>query len=305
MRRPYLFAAVVIVGIFGTLALLGPGIGVALVTLTGVVGGLVGIGYLQTYYAVWRSDPADLRVVSGSDGAIEVAGPVEPHDDTLDAPFTGSECVLYEVKLIELGMNQAQKRRFRERRREVDTDVYLHSKNYNDSVVATDQRSRPFVVATDTGRALIEPDGGQWEITSQDDVDVQSGEEPPERIANWLDTHPRLDLVTDDERIFRERRLDIGDEVHVYGPIREAGSSFDLPGGVRVVIGRERPGSGSFVVGEDSLSELIDRIRSENRTRFVISTGGEIEAERRLLKTGLFWGGVGAIFFGVGIFLTV
>lgn len=305
MKRAYMFAVVLIFGTFGIMALLGPGIGVTLVILTGFGVGLVGVGYLQTYYTVWQSNPADLRAVSDADEAVEVAGTVEPHKDTLNAPFTGSECVLYEIKLIELGMSQAQKRRYRERMRESDTDVHLTSKNINERTLVTDGESLPFVVATDTGEALIKPESSQWEITTQDDVDVQSGEEPPERIADWLNTQPHIELVADDERIFRESRLDVGEAVHIYGPVKQAGSSFDLPGGVKVVIGLENPGSDNFVVGEDSLSDLIDQIRSENRTRFVISTGGEIEAERRLLKTGVFWGGVGAAFLGLGVFLTV
>lgn len=71
------------------------------------------------------------------------------------------------------------------------------------------------------------------------------------------------------------------------------------------MIGIENPGSDNFVVGEDSFSDLIDQIKSENRTRFLISTGDEIEAERRLLKTRLLWGSVGGIFFGLGIFLAM
>jgi hypothetical protein len=185
-----------------------------------------------------------------------------------------------------------------------DADVSLHTENIATTVVATAEQSQPFIVATDTGKALIEPESGQWQITTQEDVHVRSGEKPPERLTNWLDSQPEIDLISDYERVFREQRLDVGEEAHIYGPVQQAGSSFDLPGGVNVVIGLSNPGD-RFVVGEDSFSDLIDQIRSENRTRFVISTGAEIEAERRLLKTGVFWGGVGAVSVGVGIFLAV
>jgi|APHM01.1.fsa_nt_gi hypothetical protein len=304
MKKLHLFAAVSIIGIVGILALLGPGLGVILVVLTGLFSAVIGIGYVQTYYRVWQTDPADLRAVSGADGPIEVAGSVEPHEDTLTAPYTGSECVLYSIKMTELGMSESEKRRFRERQELDDADIYLHAENYSTTVVATNEQSQPFVVATDTGKALIEPGGSQWQITTEEDIHVQTGEEPPERIAQWIETQSEIDLIGDDERVFREQRLNVGDEAHIYGPIRETGSSFDLPGGVNVVIGLENPDD-RFVVGEDSLSELIDQIKSENRSRFVISTGGEIEAERRLLKTGAFWGGIGVVFVGIGIFLTV
>lgn len=305
MKKSYLFAAVVISGAFGIMALLGPGIGVTLVILTGLGVGLVGVGYLQTYYTVWQSDPADLRAVSDTDEAVEIAGTVGRHEKTLNAPFTGTECVLYEIKLIELGMSQAKKRRRRERLRESDADARINTENVDDRTLATDEESQPFVVATDTGEALIQPDGSQWQITTEHDINVQSGEEPPERITDWLDTQPHIDRVAGDERIFREIRLDMNEEIHIYGPVRQAGSSFDLPGGVKVVIGLDNPGSDNFVVGEDSLSDLIGQIRSENRTRFVISAGGEVEAERRLLKTGLFWGGAGVAFLALGVFLIV
>lgn len=66
--------------------------------------------------------------------------------------------------------------------------------------------------------------------------------------------------------------------------------------GSDVVIARDNP-EDSFVVGEDNLSDLIQRIKSDNLSRFIINMGGELEAERRLLKNGIFWGGVGVVFF--------
>jgi hypothetical protein len=305
MKTVYSLAVIFIFGALGVLALLGPGIGVMLIILTGLAVGLVGVGYLQTYYTVWRSDPADLRVVADAGDAIEVTGTAKPHTDTLHAPFTGTECVLYAMKVVELGMTPAERRRVRERQADVDADVYMHTGQENNTTLLTDEQAEPFVVSTDTGETLIQPEGAQWEIESTDEINVEAGVEPPRNVATVLDTHPQLEVVSDEKRLFLENRIGVGDDVHIYGPVRRAGSSFDLPGGVKAVIGLENPGSDSFVLGEDGVSDLLDQINTANRARFTISTGGEIEAERRFLKTGLLWGSVGAVFVGVGIFLAV
>lgn len=129
--------------------------------LIGLGGCLVGVGYLQTYYTISQSDPADLRAVTESDDTIEVAGTAEPHTQTLRAPFTDSECVVHEIKAIELGMDRAEKRQFRERLMESDADVYAYSENFTKDTLVKNDQSEPFIISTDTGEALVEPEGAQ------------------------------------------------------------------------------------------------------------------------------------------------
>ncbi|PSQ60130.1 MAG: hypothetical protein BRD23_02865 [Halobacteriales archaeon SW_9_67_25] len=294
-------------GVVGLVAflLLTPAIEVLLLWGLGGLLLLVGLGYLQTYYTVSRSEPADLRTVNEASSAIEIAGTVQPHAETVRSPFTDTECLCCEWRVVrgEPGVTEEQRQDDRQLRRGTESDTIVHIRRRTASIVASGEDVNPFVVETDTGSVLVEPEGAQRELSESAWLRFDPGESTPEEIADFLRSQTELEPDDEQVRVYSEHRIDPGDAVHVYGPVREAGASFDLPSGTKAVIGFESPDEGTFVLGEDSFSDLVDQIRSDNRNRFVVTTGSEIEAERTLLKNGLLWSAVGLAFAGLGLFL--
>jgi hypothetical protein len=234
---------------------------------------LVGVGYLQTYNQIRKREPVDIRQVNNTTDDVELTGTVQPHEETIDAPFTGTECVVVDW----------------------EAEAYLPSGDSSDWRTRNsglDQQA--FQLQDATGTVLVDPEGAGLERLSEETIEVGPDESPPPEISNYLESTEVIDRDESRKHRYVEKQLTPGDEVHVYGPVRQGGHSVDVPDGVDAVIGRDDPDS-SFTVGEDGLAELIDQIKAES-VHFVITAGDEQEAKQHLLKRGLSIAGFGLVF---------
>ncbi|MFB6175743.1 MAG: hypothetical protein ABEI99_01115, partial [Halobaculum sp.] len=63
--------------------------------------GLVGVGYLQTYWRVRGNDPTDTAKIQESGRQVELAGTVAAHESVPESPFTKTESPAHEWKVYE------------------------------------------------------------------------------------------------------------------------------------------------------------------------------------------------------------
>jgi hypothetical protein len=240
------------------------------------LGGLmtvVGVGYLQTYNRVRKSDPVPVRQLTDTGIEVELAGRARTHEATRRSPFTDTECLVLDWKA----------ERYRS-----------GSEGSAWSTLDSGEARHPFRLDDGTGTALVGPRGATLELTNKETIEVGPDESPPSLISAYLDETDRVDRDHDHKRRYIEQRLEPGDDVHVFGPVQRIGHAVDMPGGTDAMIGVNDPDRG-LTVGEDDLSELVDRIKADT-LRFVITTGTKREAEQHLLKKGLVIAGFGVVF---------
>jgi hypothetical protein len=242
----------------------------------GALMAFVGGGYLWTYHRLQGSSPVELRTLGDPGGEVELAGTARVHDETTRTPFTDTESLVYEWKVQEYSPGPGS-----------ESPSWLTQ----DSGSA----NHPFVLYDGTGTALVEAHGSSPHLQRTTEVEVGPGETPPGPIAEYIDAADAVDREFDRTHRFEERRLDPGDEVHVLGPVRESGASFDLPGGVDAVVGVENPGKRGWTVGEDSLADLREQIGSDT-VQFIVSNADEAGAEKHLRSMGALWFGLGVFF---------
>jgi hypothetical protein len=104
--------------------------------------GLYGI---WRYYHVLTTPTSD--VASVDEGTVEIEGEIEPARETVTAPVSNEDCVVYKY-------DAAQRRRFL-------------SKKYS-SVVESDRDGCPFYVDDGTGRVLVDPDGSRIDVDNRE-----------------------------------------------------------------------------------------------------------------------------------------
>jgi hypothetical protein len=238
--------------------------------------GLVGVGYLQTYWRVRKSDPTDARRIRESGRQVELVGTVRAHEDVPRSPFSETKSPVYEWNVSE------------EKPRDRDSEPLT---------LDFGEVTEPFVLDDGTGDVLIRPEGAQLELDNETTVSVDPDESPPSGVATYIEETNGLPRDHDETRHYRESRLDLGADVHVYGPVREATASFDHPAGVDAVVGLENPEERTIRLGEDDLSTIVEKVKSDD-ARFVVSDGDKAEAERELLHSGLVWLVFGLAFGG-------
>ena len=201
-----------------------------------------GVIQLRTVYHILRDDPLDVRALAAHSGPAEIEGTVRPDDDqAVRAPFTDTECLAYEYEVKELQ----------------SSGQHSHWKTLDEG-----NESVPFLVEDDTG--LVRVDHDQAELHLDDHtIRVKGGEEPPDRISRYITETESVDsqqktvdlIVTEfgygNDQRFVERRLDVGDSVHVYGDTTRAPAG---EWGSRLVDARLTRGSeaGILVVSDSS-----------------------------------------------------
>lgn len=160
-------------------------------------------------YRVYASEAIDVASAVNASGAVEVEGTVETHDRWLVAPFSGTECVVCEYEVQELRSS---------------------GKSSHWETIHSGVGHRPFVLADDTGKLLVDPDGASLAL-DEHVTRVDGGERPPERVRRWIEETPDVDseekfwdlrvieIAVGDDRKYVERRLDPGERVHVYGSV--------------------------------------------------------------------------------------
>lgn len=235
----------------------------SLFLLVGLAFMTTGLLYVRRYVHMKRLEPVDAYEVDS--GTVELEGTVHPGDRTLEAPFSGSECVAYEFEV--------------EKYRHDDDGSNWKTKREGSA-------QEPFRVRDATGAVGVEPTADSLSLERDYRTVVGRGEDPPPRIQAFLDEEDTLDhdtgsftlgplsVETGDKHRFTERRLDPGQTVYVTG----------TADAMHAVAG-ETP---SITPTEG------DRLRSLFADPFIVADVGETHAQRRQL-----FGGLGALLFGL------
>lgn len=206
-------------------------------------------GKVRRALSLWRNEPASAFAASNADGTVELEGEVAPDESRLVAPFTGLDCVACRYEVEEW----------------TSSGQSGHWKTLHEGV-----QHVPFWVADDSGRILVEPDGAALSLGDADTVEVGRGETAPEPIASFLE---RIDVAAGsgataslgpievergDRRRYAESRLDVGDAVHVYGPVERDFTVAEGAGEVNAAV-RRNGGDGPFVVSNTDETGAVRR----------------------------------------------
>lgn len=219
---------------------------------------------LQTVFHILRSDPVPVRSLDGHTGPVEITGTAVADEDagTVKTPFTGSECLVYAYEVEE----------------------YRSSGKHSSWETLDDgQDGVDFIVEDGSAHIRVNPDGADARFESQS-VTVSPGTELPERLADYVDRTAAVEaqdgsvnlLVTEinlgNKQRFTEQRLDVDEDVYVYGqatrgPTTEWGSDL-----VDAAVG-DGDGTSMFVISDTS----------ERGTAWRIARGAIVETAFGLL----------------------
>ena len=257
---------------------------VALFTLICAVALALGLRELRLAWRVLGNEPDS--VLDAPDGGwVELVGTAQSDGGTIRSPFTDSECLVHEYEVEERRHDQ-------------------HGPSW--TTIATGRQSVPFRIEDDTGSARVEPPGADLRLSRERRITVDGGDRPPDPIARFIEADDRVDdqersidlrvieLETGKDRRFTERRLDVGEEVHVLGTAR-----FDTTAG-------RRSGEVNAVVGLDEAALSGGRLRWYRHrlfgAPFLISDTGQRGTARRVALVGAaatLGGGLGLALLGL------
>lgn len=132
---------------------LGTGQLIALVLFGG--GGIVAVGWGSLHfrdgYQIWSHEPVDAATVERESGVVEVTGETTPLEDTVTAPYSNEECLVYE-----------------HRREERQHDVTDDDEATEWRTVDSGSDRVPFAVADDTGQVPVDPEGADVSLDDRD-----------------------------------------------------------------------------------------------------------------------------------------
>ena len=183
---------------------------------------LIGVGArkLRPVYRILREEPLPIRDLRRHDGPVEVQGTARPDDQApLRGPFTNTPCLActYAVEEYEGGGG------------EYGGGGYWKTLVERNGAVA-------FLIEDETGAVPVDHEVAELHL-SEWTYRLKPGEEPPERIERYIRQSEAIERSTgsvdllltevsygDDQR-FVERRLDVGEPVHVYGTVERGPAS--------------------------------------------------------------------------------
>ncbi len=149
----------------------------------------------------------------------------------------------------------------------------------------------PITVGDGTGEVRVElPDNGRLDI-EQTQTKVDSDDEPPERIQQYIENEPNIDEGTrhhhgpvsiGDRRRYSEGVIKPGEDVYVVGTAREIQSDWGEQTGVI----DEPMESGQFILSDRSKAELVQEAKQGGRNQLAI---GGIIVLFSTLFTIIFW----------------
>ena len=267
--------------------------GTGLLLLGGVIG-LAGISTFRGYFRMAGTDPTDVAAVEPGTDEVELSGSARPVRDPFTAPLSGKGTLAYNYKVRRRGQGWSD--------------------------IVSEGDAVPFLLDDGTGEIVVDPRGARWTF-EKETWEVDDGEEPPGTIREFLERNDsdRLaasEVVYDGDRQFWERRLELGEDVYVYGPVR-AGPAEDAPEGtVDPYVGAEEfdeRAVGTTNVGAILNRDFIPGIGDHRKTLtmggaseatiFTVSDTGEKAAQRRILKQGAILSVLGVAVAAAGVYL--
>ena len=167
---------------------------------------------LKPLFHILSNDPLPVRKLHEHRGPVEIEGrAVEGDGGTVEAPFTGTECLAYSYEV-------EQERDTVHNRKEWDT-------------LDTGLEGGEFIVDDGTGRVVVDPDGADIHAEAYTET-VYAGDEPPEPLAECIADNDAVEpqgaplaleggeLTSGWDQRFTEHRIDVDDSVYVYGQSR-------------------------------------------------------------------------------------
>lgn len=253
----------------------------------GVVFGAVGVvllvrggSRLRTVAHVLRNDPVPVRHLESHDGVVEVFGTARIDEDagTVTAPLTDTDCLAFSFEAQEY--------------RQSGESGSWHTLDGGRGGV-------PFFVEGEGEYVRVDPAGADLHFEKHT-TEIDPGDEPPESIVRYIEATEDVELQdgtldlklvelnVGNRQRFVERRLDVDEDVYVYGTLRRSQRAAEWGSGVLDVelwAGKDSP---AFVVSDTSERGTAWRIA---RSAIGWTIGG-------LLVTIL---GAGLLLFGVGL----
>lgn len=260
------------------------------VALVAVAVLLRGVLECRLAYRIYANEPIPVMETT-REGPVEVEGTVEPAGEVLESPFTERSCVAYEYTVEE------------KRTKSSSTGNSSRSRTTWEGI-DSGTGTVPFRVTDDTGSALVDPDGVDLRLSSDETTRVRGGESPPDPIARFIretdDVSDEnrsvgigpLEFATGRDRRYSERVLEVGGSVHVYGTARFDTDASREAGTVNAVIGADRRPRGEGLGGRLGSSLLA--------TPFLVSDTTERWTALRVALPGL-----GAIVVGLAVLTVV
>lgn len=198
---------------------------------------------VRTVYHILTNDPVPVRDLATRAGPVEIEGTATTDDDqTVQSPFSGTRCLAYEYEVEE----------------------YRSSGKHNTwQTVDEGGDAVSFLVEDETGTVRVDPTGAELHCEDET-VRVDGGTEPPERIAQFIDSTDEVDsqqktanlLVTElnygNDQKFVERRLDAGEDVYVYGEATRASAGGGWGSGLVDALVGDGDRTPVFVVSDTS-----------------------------------------------------
>lgn len=221
-----------------------------------------GFVYLWFSIRILKSDTLPIALVASTPGPVEITGTARVADEVVQAPFSGAECLAceYEITKWKGGVNDFA--------------------GCEETIYEGRTQTR-FYVEDDTASVLVDPAGATFNFDDHE-TNVFSEKSVPESLRQFLDEHPRYDPNASwwnrSTQRFIERRLEPGEQVHVYGLARYDPTVSKHAGSIDAIIDAPPP-----------RRSLLARLRARVTTPpFVISDTDERAALRRLLADAGF-----------------
>jgi hypothetical protein len=162
---------------------------VALVFLFCLYGFVKGLGLFWEGYKVKSRDVTPANEVYLADGVVEVEGTAEILDETVESPYTNTDCLVYEYK------------------KERDTD----RGDSGMTTVASGSEGVPFLLADGSGEVAVDPTGAEF-MLGTDDIEGGTREKKHEnRIEPGDPIH-----ISGQKREAAEKREDALDQERCY-----------------------------------------------------------------------------------------
>jgi len=249
-----------------------------------LIGGLVFVmGFVKMRkYRIIRDTPRS-KIRSMSMGIVEIHGSVEA-DQLIKSPFSKTDCVYYKYEIMEYRKSSSSKSK---------------STTYRWQKVGSGEQSVPFFAVDETGKALVEPDKAEFEVSYKKGFyqktkglfgSFKGISNIIKTLKNWDPTDPasldttEWDLEPLSSRTgFKSPR--VGD--------RKYNEFYIEPGDTLFVLGTaaHRP---------DAPDNVVIR-RGKNEKTFIIADKSEKGVLKKLKSTMLISFIAGGIFFAAGI----
>ena len=242
---------------------------------------LLGVVQLRAYVKLAGTSTTDVASVTEDVKDVALSGTARPLGDLLPSRFEEADTLVNRW----------------------DFSEYRRGENSKWVRLESGMEAEPFLLDDGTGEIVVDPTGADWmfgiDFTLITDVD----ERPPRRIMQFLHDHDRT-LNAEKEgvklkRRYREKRLDPGDDVFVYGPVKP-GRIEGAPGSaVDVSIGTDRrPEDGNALntgvrltpsllpfVGDPA--ETLSLGGASEGSLFTVADASHENSKSRYLKTGV------------------